>query len=168
MGRSGSRPHQAGRESVLVAVAAEPVAAWRATHRRSARRSGYRGSTQLLEPVVELALPFAGEECLDRLPAARTRRGSPDAVAGRKPEPPARIAGVPGVLGLARLLLRSRDCRVGAVGVARSWRSPAGQLRASSRPRSRGSAAPSRRPCPRARSGRCRAGGTPRSGRSRL
>src|SRR4029450_7006481 len=100
---------------VLVAVASEPEAAVVAPLVREAHRDAVPVERPELldQAVVELSVPLAREECLDRLATLQELRAVPPATVDRVRERDARgIARVPGVLGEAHLVC----CGLGGEG----------------------------------------------------
>src|SRR5579864_8166743 len=104
-----AHPHQAVLVElpVLVAVRAEPASRIVAPFIGEANRDAVlmKGPEFLDEPIVELAVPFAGQKRLDRrAPLKELSPVSPPAVFGIGERDARRIARVPAVLGPARLL----------------------------------------------------------------
>src|SRR3984957_9531668 len=94
---------------VLIAVAAEPASRIVAPFIGEANRDAVlmKGPEFLDQPIVELAVPFAGEKRLDRRAALKELSPvSPPAVFRIGERDAGGIAGVPGVLRPARLLRR--------------------------------------------------------------
>src|SRR5262245_9622803 len=113
-----AQPHQPLRVElpVLVAVAAEPVPAVVVPLVREAHGDAVlaEGPQLLDQPVVELAVPLAPQEGLDRLaPGQELGAVPPAAVDGVGERHAGGVAGVPGVLSEADLLRR---------GLEREWR----------------------------------------------
>src|SRR5215470_11483881 len=104
-------PHQTFRVElpVLVSVAAKPVTGIIVPFIGKAHGDPVvaEGPYFLNQPIIELAIPFAGEECLNFLaPMNEFRAVSPNAVGGIGECHASGVAGIPGVLGEARLLCR--------------------------------------------------------------
>src|SRR5580692_9575374 len=103
--------HQAVRVEfpVLIAVAAEPASRIVAPFVGEANGDAVlmKGPEFLDQPIVELAVPFAGQKRLDRGPALKELGAvSPPAVFRISERHARRVTGVPGVLGPTRLLRR--------------------------------------------------------------
>src|SRR5580704_12697961 len=94
---------------VLIAVAAEPAS--RIVSPFVGETNGaavvVKGPEFLDQPIIELAVPFAGQKRLDRRPTLKELRAvPPPAVFGIGERDAGRVTGVPGVLRHARLLRR--------------------------------------------------------------
>src|ERR1700733_8228896 len=94
---------------VLIAVRAEPASRILAPFVGEANGDTIvvKGPEFLDQPIVELAVPFAGQKRFDRrAPLKELRTVSPPGVFGIGERHARRVAGVPRVLGPARLLRR--------------------------------------------------------------
>src|SRR5215471_5709769 len=117
---SDPSPHQALRVKlpILVSVTAEPMTGIVVPFIGKAHSDPIVAESPHLlnEPIIELAIPFAGEECLDFLaPMNEFGAVSPNAVGGIGECYASGVAGIPGVLGEARLL------RGGFCAEGRQW-----------------------------------------------